>query len=308
MKCKVAITLTSFGEHDSTCLDILCNKGFEVASNSLRRKLDKKETLDLCTGCAGIIAGTEKYDREILGKLSGVKVISRCGAGMDNVDLEAAKKLGIKIYSTPDIPTTAVAELTIGLMLALLRHISVMDREMHSGVWNKRMGSLLSGKKIGIVGFGRIGQKVAESLKTMGGLVFYTDPVVNEKKRGMFRRMAFKQLLKESDIISLHLSYSEENYKLLGREEFSLMKQGALLINCSRGNIVDEEALYASLKEGKLEGAALDVFEEEPYHGRLKELDNVILTPHVGTYAREARIKMETEAVKNLLIGLKNLS
>lgn len=308
MKCKVAITLTSFGEHDSTCLDLLCKEGFEVASNSFRRKLDKKETLELCKGCAGIIAGTEKYDREILGKLSGVKVISRCGAGMDNIDLEAAKKLGIKIYSTPDIPTTAVAELTIGLMLALLRNISVMDREMHGGVWNKRMGSLLSGKKIGIVGFGRIGQKVAERLKTMGCLVFYTDPAVKEKKKRVFRRMAFEQLLKESDIISLHLSYSEENYKLFGREEFSLMKQGAFLINCSRGNIVDEEALYASLKEGKLEGAALDVFEDEPYHGRLKELDNVILTPHVGTYAREARIKMETEAVKNLLTGLKNLS
>lgn len=306
MKFKVAVTLTSFAEYDSTCLNLLNKEGFEVVINSFHRKLDKKETLDLCTGCVGIIAGTEKYDCDILEKLTGLKAISRCGAGMDNIDLDAAKCLAIKVYNTPDAQTLAVAELTIGLILALLRKIPIMDREMHMGSWNKRIGYLLSDKKVGLIGLGRIGRKVAEMLNIMGVVVFYADLIVKEKETGLFHRMEFKELLKESDIISLHLSYSEDNYKLLGREEFSLMKRGAFFVNCSRGSIVDEEALYSSLKEGKLEGAAIDVFEQEPYYGRLKELDNVILTPHIGSYAKEARIKMETEAVKNLLIGLKN--
>jgi D-3-phosphoglycerate dehydrogenase len=306
MKCKIAIALTSFAEHDFSPLNLLKREGFEVVINPFRRKLNKKETLDLCASCAGIIAGTEKYDSEILERLTGLKVISRCGIGMDNIDLDAAKRLGIKLYNTPDAPTGAVAELTIGLILALLRKITIMDREMHGGVWNKRIGYLLSGKKVGVIGLGRIGRKVAEILNKMGADVFYSDPILKDKQKDPFHRIELKDLLRESDIISLHLSYSEENHKLLGREEFSLMKPGAFLVNCSRGSIVDEEALYSCLKEGKLEGAAIDVFEQEPYHGRLKELDNVILTPHIGSFAKEARIKMESEAARNLMIGLKN--
>lgn len=306
MKSKVAITLTTFAQHDSSCLDLLNMEGLEIVSDTFSRKLNKKETLVLCKGCVGIIAGTEKYDSDILGKLIGVKVISRCGAGLDNIDLNAAKSLGIKVYNTPDIPTLAVAELAIALILALLRKISQMDREMHSGLWKKRMGYLLSGKQVGVVGFGRIGRKVAELLKIIGANVFYTDPHVKESDK--FPRIELKELLKKSDIISLHLSYSKENYKLFGQKEFSLMKRGAFLINCSRGGIVEEDSLYSALKEGKLSGAAIDVFENEPYSGRLKELNNVILTPHIGSYAKEARIEMEIEAVKNLLIGLKNRS
>lgn len=158
MDVKVAITLTSFAKYDSSCLELLNKQGFKIANNTFCRKLNREETLELCTGCVGIIDGTEKYDSDILAKLSVVKVISRCGAGMDNIDLDTAKNLGIKIYNTPDAPTVAVAELTIGLILALLRKISLMDQEMHSGLWKKRMGSLLSGKQVGIIGFGRIGR------------------------------------------------------------------------------------------------------------------------------------------------------
>ena len=305
MKNKIAITVSSFVEYDRTPLKHLRKKGFEVINNTFSRRLNKKETLELCRRCIGIIAGTEIYDSDILEKLSEIKVISRCGAGVDNIDLDATKKLGIKVLNTPDVPTLAVAELTVGLILALLRKISLMDREIQGDLWKKRMGTLLSGKRVGIIGFGRIGRKVAELLKAIGAEIIYTDPNVTEKKAGIFPRVDFKELLKNSDIISLHLSYSKENYRLIGQEEFSLMKQGAFLINCSRGGIVDENALYSALKEGKLAGAALDVFEQEPYNGPLKELDNVVLTPHIGSYAKESRIEMEMQAVRNLLEELR---
>lgn len=301
---KIVITTTSFGIYDEQPLHYLKEQGFEVVLNPYKRKLTNEEVVELCEDAVGIIAGTETIAGEVMQKLKKVKVISRCGAGLDNVDLKAAQKLGISVYSTPDAPTQAVAELTVGLIMALLRKISLMDRETRGGLWEKRMGSLLLGKHVGIIGFGRIGRKTAELLRAMGANVSYTDPVVKEKQTGSFKKVEFKELLKNSDIVSLHLSYSKENYKLIGKNEFFSMKQGAFLINCSRGGIVDEEALYFALKGGKLAGAALDVFEQEPYNGPLKELDNVILMPHIGSYAKEARIEMEKQAVRNLLEGL----
>lgn len=301
---KIVISTTSFSKYDSSPLDLCRKYGYKIIFNPYRRKLKSVELVELAKEAVGLIAGTEPITENVLLKLPSLKVISRCGAGIDNVDLEAARRLGIKVYNTPDTTTIAVAELSIGLILAILRKISLMDREMHSGLWKKRMGALLSGKQVGIIGFGRIGRKVAEMLKTMGANVFYTDPIVTEKEAGMFPRVEFKELLKKSDIVNLHLSYSKKSYRLFGQSEFALMKQGAFLINCSRGSIVDENALYLALKDGKLAGAAMDVFEQEPYKGPLKELDNIILTPHIGSYAKEARIEIEMQAVRNLLEGL----
>lgn len=301
---KIAITTTSFGEFDERPLRLLRESGFEVALSSYGRKLRQKEVIELAKDAIGLIAGTEILNSKTLAELPRLKVISRCGTGVDNVDLKVAKRLGIKVYNTVDGPTVAVAELTIGLILALLRKIAFMDRQMRRGLWKKRMGVLLSGKQVGIVGFGRIGSKVAELLKAMQAKVCYSDPLVTGKKVKGFPRVAFKELLKRSDIVSLHLSYSKENHKLLGEDEFSLMKPGAFLVNCSRGGIIDEEALYSALKEGRLAGAAVDVFAQEPYNGPLKELDNIILTPHIGSYAKETRVKMEVQAVKNLIKGL----
>lgn len=304
MKNKIAITTSSFAEYNPGPLTLLKESGFAVVNNAFGRKLGKKETLKLCRGCVGIVAGTETYDQDILGKLQGLKVISRCGVGMENVDIGAANRLGIKVYSTPEAPTLAVAELTVGLILALLRKILVMDREMRVKLWKKRMGSLLFGKQVGIVGFGRIGRKAAVLLKALGADIFYTDPYGAEKETGDFIKVGFEELLRKSDIISLHLPYSQQTDKLFGEKEFSLLKQGALLVNCSRGGIVDERVLHSALKDGKLAGAAIDVFEQEPYYGPLKELDNIVLTPHIGSYAKETRVEMEVQAVRNLLKGL----
>jgi D-3-phosphoglycerate dehydrogenase len=297
---KIAITTTSFGRYDENPLKTILANGYDVVLNPYGRKLKKDEIVTLCKDTAGIIAGTELIDAGILEKLTDLKIISRCGTGLDNIDLNAAKKLGIKVFNTPDAPTLPVAELTVGLILNLLRKINTMDLALRQDRWEKLMGNLLYGKNVGIIGFGRIGKKVAELLKHFGCKIKYYDTRVAVEGQDA-ERVELSELLKGSDIISIHVSTKEQ---IIGENEIEQMKKVAWLVNVSRGGVVDEETLYHALKEGHLAGAALDVFEQEPYKGNLKELDNVILTPHVGSYAKEARIKMEIEAAENLLKGL----
>jgi len=298
---EIAITTTTFGEYDKEPLNILDMNGFHVKLNPYKRRLKKDEVIELCKDAIGIIAGTETLDVDIMETLTILKVISRCGTGIDNVALVDADRIGIKVYNTPDAPTSAVAELAVGFMINLLRKVSQMDKELKMGQWQKRMGNLLCEKKIGIKGFGRIGRKVAELLKPFGCEIAYADPFVEDGLMGL-QRMSLKDMLCWADIVTIHVGVHE---KLMGEKEFQCMKKGALLINTSRGGVVDESALYEYLKNGNLSGAALDVFEEEPYSGALKELDNVILTPHIGSYAKEERVEMERLAVENLLKGLK---
>jgi len=298
---KIAVTTTSFAKGDARPIDMLHKGGFEAVLNESGRKLSREETLALCIGCVGIVAGTESYDRGLLVKLAGLRAISRCGVGMENIDLAAAGELGIEVVNTPSGPTLAVAELTVALMLNLLRKVSEMDKDIRSGRWTKKMGNLLSGKRVGIIGFGRIGQKVSELLRPFECEINYTDIAGKDKIDG-FRQLPLGRLLKDSDIISVHISSGDE---LIGAQELKQMKRGALLINMSRGGVVDEDAIFRALKSGYLGGAALDVFRLEPYNGPLKELENIILTPHIGSYASETRVGMEIEAVKNLLEKLK---
>ena len=298
---KIVITTTTFGQFDKRPLALLKDQGWEVALNPYQRKLKEEEILSLCHDADGIIAGTENLESKVLEGLSRLKVISRCGVGVENVDLKKAKQLNIKVLNTPEAPTVAVAELTIGLILNLLRKVNLMDKNIRGGIWKKEMGSLLAGKRVGIIGFGRIGRKVSEFLKPFRCEVRYSDPYVKDGEGGA-RRLSLSQLLKWADIISIHAA---GNQPLLRKKEFAVMKKGAWLINVSRGELVDEKALFTALKAARLSGAALDVFCREPYTGPLAKLDNVILTPHVGSYAIEARVQMELEAARNLLEGLR---
>jgi D-3-phosphoglycerate dehydrogenase len=219
---------------------------------------------------------------------------------MDNVDQNACKEFGVKLYNTPEAPVASVAELTVTLILDLLKNVSNMNTSLKAGNWNKMSGLMLNGKKIGIIGFGRIGKRVAELVKPFGVDVAYTDI---EDKHSEYVFMSKDELIKWADIISIHSSFCEEGQFIIGGDELKQM-DGAYLINTSRGRFVDEEALYEALKSGTLAGAALDVFQAEPYKGKLIELDNVILTPHVASSAKEGRAVMEMEAVRNLFKGL----
>ena len=308
MSLKLAITTSSFGQNDDKPLRILKQKKFELIFNTLGRTLRNDEVIDLLKSCPAVIAGTENYNVQVLSQLPDLRLISRCGVGTDTIDLELCKKRGIKVLTTPDAPTRAVAELVLTMGLCLLKNIKQMDDDIRQHRWQKKMGELFLGKKIGVIGFGRTGKEVARLSHVLGANVFFVDPFIKGKNRFSFaKKTTFENLLRTCDIISLHLPFTESNYHLIGVKQLALLKKNAILINCSRGGIVDEHALYRVLKDGRLAGVGLDVFEQEPYQGPLVEFDNVILTPHIGSYAREARINMETEAVTNLIQGLRSL-
>jgi len=300
---RIFISTTSFAEYDKTPLDLLESSGFKVILNPYKRKLKPEEVVKLARDCDGIIAGVEQLTEEVFKQLPKLEAVSRCGVGTDNVDLEAARKRGITVSSTPNAPTQSVAELTVGLILNLLRRVNLSDRWVRSGTWSREMGQLLFGKTIGIVGLGRIGKRVAELLRPFGVKILASEPKPDKKwvEENKVSLTSLEELLRESDIVTLHIPYTEQNRNLINAERLKIMKEGAILINTSRGGLVDEGALYQALKSGHLSGAALDVMEVEPYRGPLKELDSVILTPHIGSYALEARVQMEMEATKNLI-------
>lgn len=304
---KIFISTTSFAKYDKGPIRILEKKGLDVALNPHGRKLKSEEVAHFLCNVIGLIAGTEILNRDVLSSSRSLKVISRCGVGMDNVDLKAAEESGIKVFNTPDAPTLAVAELTIGLIFTLLRRIVEADHSIREGKWQKYMGGLLCDKKVGIIGLGRIGKKVAELLIPFGVEILSCEPNPDKDFMNMhgIKNMPLKDVLLNADIISLHLSHGTKKGYLIGKQEFDLMKRSSFLVNTARGNLIDEQALIESLKDNNIHGAAIDVYEKEPYSGPLKELKNVVLTSHMGSYAKEARIRMETEAVENLIRGLK---
>lgn len=303
---KIFISTSTFGKYDSTPLRILKSSGFGFFLNPHGRTLKSNEIIELISEAIGLIAGIEDLNEEILNRLPKLKVISRCGSGIENINLDAAKKLGIIIKNTPEPATIAVAELVICMILTLLRDLHNFNKETHEGKWNKKMGYLLTGKKVGIIGFGRIGKMVAHLLKPFNTKIYYYDPYIKSEKNNTDCKNIHK-ILKNCDVISLHVPKTNETFHLIGKKEIKMMKKSAVLINCARGGIVDEIALYEALKNKEIFGAALDVCESEPYSGELINLDNVLLTPHIGSYAIEARVKMEIEAVKNIISVLKNI-
>jgi len=288
-------------------LSDLKKAGVEVKLNPFATRLTEKQVIDLLgTDTIGLIAGLEPLTKNVLQAAKSLKVIARVGTGLDSVDLVAAKELEIMVLNTPDAPTKAVAELTIAHILGLLRHLPQADRQIRNGIWKGLMGSLLETKTVGIVGFGRIGKRVATLLSAFGASVLISDAQV---KSGDFQNVGLDELCTRSDIVSLHLPYSEATHHIIDEKRINLMKKGSFIVNISRGGLVDEATLLVALKSGHLAGAALDCFEQEPYEGELRNLENVQITAHMGSYARETRDLMEQEASRLLVNALheKNL-
>ena len=305
-KNKILVSPTSFGKCGSQPLDLLEKNNYEVVLNPFGRKMTPDEIIKLGRDCVGIIAGVESLNVKVLESLPYLRCISRCGSGIDNVNLKKAEELNIVVKNTPYGPTRAVAELTIGLIFDVLRQISSRDRSIRNGKWNKEMGFLLRDKIVGVLGLGRIGRNVAELLLKLDTNVIGSDinPDKEWLKKTKIPLFSFDELIKKSDVLCIHVSSSDDKY-LIGKKELNSMKKDSYIVNLSRGGIVDEKALYDVLKNKHLAGAAIDVFQQEPYTGPLTELDNIILTPHVGSYAKESRLEMEIEAVQNLLDVIK---
>lgn len=242
-----------------------------------------------------IVRGRTKVTREIIDAGSRLKVIGRAGVGLENIDLEIAERRGLKVLNTPEAPAQAVAELTLGLILSLARSISRADHAMKDKKWIKDelMGWELIGKTLGTVGLGKIGERVARCAKAFGMHILITkrtppDPSVLKELEAEF--VPFDDLLSRSDVVTIHVPYTSQTRHMIDERALSIIRKGAYLINTSRGPIMDEKALLKALQEGRLSGAALDVYEiEPPTDWSLVQLPNVISTPHIGAQTYEAQ-------------------
>ncbi|MBD3340147.1 MAG: 3-phosphoglycerate dehydrogenase [Candidatus Lokiarchaeota archaeon] len=286
-------------------IKFLEEKNFDVVKNySISQEDLKKEIKDYD---AIIVRSRTKLTKEILEQALKLKVIGRAGVGLDNIDLEEAERLDIGVLNTPEAPSISVAELTIGLIISLLRHISIADQTMHCGEWCKSdyLGHTLNGKKIGLIGFGNIGQAVAKRVYCLGMKVGIYDVDIEVKKiaenLGYRIYRSVDELIQESQIISLHIPATVHTENTIDVRRLKMMKKNTILINTARGNLVDEKSLISALKNGEIGGAALDVYREEP----LKNMelcrceDNLILTPHIGSQT------IETQEDASLMIAQK---
>lgn len=304
----VQVTTSTFGKAGSKPVDYLNSKGIPFKTNPYGRKLTEDEAIEVISGADAVIAGTEPLTENVLKQLPDLKIISRCGTGMNNVDLDVAKELGIKVFNTPTVHVDAVAELALAGTLATLRSFVKNDQTVRSGEWKKSMGRSLYDKNVGMVGFGKVGRRFCELLNPFTSNLFFFDPFLDERTSVLndAKRVTLDQLFENSDIISLHVPYTKENHHMINAENLSLAKKNVTIVNTSRGGLINEEDLYMFLQDNPEAGAYLDVFENEPYDGRLKDLDNVILSPHVGTSTKETREEMELEAAMNLVNALEN--
>ena len=305
---KVLITTIPFGDKNKLPLDLLEKNGCEYVINPLNKKLTESELVDLVGDFDIIIAGTEPITKKVMDKGKKLKLISRVGIGLDSVDLVAADRKGIKVSYTPDVPAPAVAELTIGLMLSLLRSVHLSNLRMHQGLWNRYFGRRLSEVKIGIIGAGRIGSRVLEHLTGFGKpQILVNDQIVKKDLESKYAiTWAEKEEIYEScDIITLHLPLTKLTKNMIRKKHLNKMKHDAIIINTSRGGIINESDLFDVMKSGHLSGAAIDVFEQEPYAGNLRQIENCILTSHMGSMSVDCRTKMEIEAKEEVIRFLK---
>lgn len=302
---KIVISTSSFNASSNPAVGSLRAAGYEIVMNPHGRRLTEQEVTGLLSDdqVVGMIAGTEPLSRAALEHARALKVISRCGIGMENVDVSTARERGIEVLNTPDAPSGAVAELTIGLILTALRRIAEADRSIRAGVWRPLMGGLLGRRALGVIGYGRIGRKVAALARAFGARILAHDAQDFAPENGV-ERADLERLLNAADIVTLHLPGGGKMRHFMSGQRLAQMKRGAILVNTSRGDLIDEEALVRALESGHLAAAALDTFIEEPYSGPLRAMPQVTLTAHMGSYAEEARATMEEEAARNLLRAL----
>jgi len=303
MAAKAFISTFPFGAVNPEPLELLTKHGIEYAANTTGRRLTSEEVAAQIDNADYFIAGTEPITHEVLDAAPNLKLIARVGVGLDNVPFEEVGRRNIAVTFTPTATTRAVAELAVGMILDLARQISLVDRNLRNGIWNKHMGSLLLGKTVGIIGAGRIGREVARLLAPFGVTVLACD-VVQDTAYALESGISYvtkEELFARADFVTIHVNYSDACHHLVCREMLALMKPSAFLVNTSRGPVVSEGDLYEALKNGTLAGAALDVFEEEPYRGKLIELPNVVLTPHIGAATTESRYLMELGAVEEVI-------
>ncbi len=308
MKKKVLITPKSFRNYKHKAYPLLEEKGYEIVENSFGRTMTENEIVELAgQGVEGIIIGVDPLPANVLEQLRDLKAISKYGVGMDNIDLRRATELGIKVKNAVGTNSVSVAELAIALIFTMSRKIPMHSEGVKAGGWDRSIGFELTGKKLGLAGGGQIGREVAKRARGLEMDVTIYDPYFKDdgflEKYQVGRANSLEELLAVSDIVSLHLPVTSETKHMINSTTLGLMKSNAILINTSRGELADEEALYEALTTGRIAGAAQDVFSSEPpaKDEKLLTLDNFILTPHLGAFTGEAVEKMALVSTYNLL-------
>jgi D-3-phosphoglycerate dehydrogenase len=307
--CKVLVTPTSYGANDPALRTQLEAEVGEVIYNTSGKPLTSNQLVHMLTGVHGYIAGLDNIDRTALSAADQLKVIARYGVGIDAVDLEAAKEKKIIVTNTPGANSGSVAELTIGLMISLLRNIPEAVNATKSGEWSRLKGVSLDGKVIGLVGFGEIGKQVAQKLVGFNCRVVAFDPIADRELSDKLdvELLSLDEVIRVSDLLSLHCPVTEETREMVDFSMLEKMKLGSYLINTARGELVNEDALFAALQSGKLNGAALDVFSNQPPEADnpLLKLPQVLATPHMGSHTDGASNTMGWRALTDCLAVLK---
>lgn len=307
-KCRLLVTPTSFGRSDPSLKTTLEETVGEVRYNSTGRPLPAAELRALLPGVDGYIAGLDQIDASALDTAESLQVIARYGVGLDGVDLAVATAKGIVVTNTPGANAQAVSELTIGLMLSLARQICAGNQAVRQGEWPRYAGVGLQGKTVGLLGFGTIGREVAARLRSFGCQLLATDPNVTapEAEANGARLVPLAQLLSDADFISLHAALLSETRGIVDRDFLQRMKPGSFLVNTARGELIDEDALLQALQEGRLAGAALDCFSQEPpvESNPLLRMPQVVVTPHTGAHTDQAMNRMGRMALESCLAVL----
>jgi len=306
---KVLITTIPFADKNRLPLDLLEQNNIEYLINPFNKKLTEDELVEMVSDFDVIIAGTEPITKKVMNAATNLKMISRVGIGLDSVNLLEAEKHGIVVSYTPDAPAPAVAELTIGLMLTLLRSVQLSNMEMHIGKWHRFFGRRLSKVVIGIIGIGRIGTGVLQHLQGFGSLKILVNDInsdSNLNKKFNIEWVDKETIYKQSDIITIHTPLTAQTKNMIRKDQLLSMKNDAIIINTARGGIINEQDLYEVMQAGHLSGAAIDVFDFEPYDGKLREIQRCILTAHMGSMSVDCRTRMEIEATEETVRFLTN--
>ncbi len=301
---KIFVSTHPFGATSKLPHKLIEENGFELRVNEHGRKITTHELAQDIKDADILIAGTEKITKEVFKNAPNLKLISRVGIGLDGIDFELCKKYNVRVAYTPDAPTMAVAELCVGLIIDLARKITQTNNNLkQNNIWKRHMGTLLYGKTVGIFGMGRIGKSLVHLLSSFN-VKFKVYDIKPDIAFGRLYNVEFvskEKILRDSDIISVNVPLKKDTKNYITINELKQMKQSAILINTARGGIVNEDDLYIALKENIISGAAVDVFEEEPYNGKLKELDNCILTCHMGASTIDSRTDMEVGAIEEAI-------
>ena len=308
-KMQILITAPGFAHDDPEPIEILKQRGWDVCLNETGKAYSRDNLMQKVRDADAVLLGTETFDREVIDAAKRLKVISRYGVGVDNVDVLYAKEKGIQVCTAAGANATAVADMALTMMLAVSRKLIALDAQVRRGDWTEPVGIELGGKILGIVGFGNIGAQVAARARGFGMQMIAYDACPNQKlaeETGVRMVDSLEALLKAADYVTLHVPHIPSTHHMIGRQQLSMMKDSAVLINTARGGVVDEAALAEALKAGKLYGAGLDVFEQEPLplDSALLECPNVVLAPHTSADTLESARKVSLVAANNIIKNL----